>query len=686
MRWLYRSGTAAYHLGIRVAARLGNRKATDWVAGRRDYTAFNRRLEAIHREGRSVVWLHAASLGEFEQARPVLALLRAERPDLAVVVSFYSPSGYARCRDTELADAVSYLPPDGPRRAAEWVANLRPRLALFVKYEFWWDHLAALTAAGVPTLLLAGSFRARQPFFSWYGGWWRRQLRHFAHFAVQTPGDAVRLADIGYANTTVTGDPRMDRVLDLAATPFSDPILEAFVGGSETICIAGSVWPADVERIAAAWPEVKGQWKLILAPHELHPEELDRWQKEFSADRYSQPLTGKRVLLLDTIGILSRSYRYGTVAYVGGGFGSGLHNTLEPLSYGLPVCLGPRYHKFPEASETVAAGGAFVVRTGDELADLLKRLADPGSRSIAGKAQRAYAGRQAGAAARTLEVIRSFLPLLLCLLLSGGLGAQSWSTATRLEKCLDGLYVKANLMVALSGTEWRPGLCLGVSRLREEESTAIRLRLEADRTYVFIASGERSEGDLDLYLRTPTGEVLAEDAEIDGTPIVRYTTDTARTVLLQLQSLSGGAGGDFVGFAILRSDGQALIRPRYRAVVRQFGAAAGAVRAAGAATDFTTGAHGWALLGYLLGEEATTLEALYLPPGDNFIAVSAGEDILDIDLFLADDRLELLRADAGEDPYPMLEYRVSEPGPFRLRLAIERARRRDLVLLGFFTH
>jgi 3-deoxy-D-manno-octulosonic-acid transferase len=685
MRWLYRAGTAAYHLGIRAAAAWGNDKATAWVAGRRDYSEVYAKLQDLRLNGRRLIWVHAASLGEFEQARPVLRELRDRYPELAVVVTFYSPSGYARCRGTELADLVAYLPPDGRRNAREWLNALRPSLAVFVKYEFWFDHLSALDEAGVPTLLIAGKFRPDQPFFRWYGSWWRGELGHFTHFGVQTEADARLLAGIGYTNAEVTGDPRVDRVLQLAAAPFSDPVLEGFTAGAERVLLAGSVWPADVAIIAAAWAELQHDWHLVLAPHELHRAQLSEWQRDFSADRYTESLTGKKVLLLDTVGILSRAYRYGSVAYVGGGFGSGLHNTLEPMSYGLPVCFGPKHGKFPEAGGAVAAGGAFVVRNGGELADTLSKLARPATRRSAERAQHEYTERHQGAAGRTFDLIRRYLPLWLFLFASP-LVAQSWSAADRLETCLDGIFSKSNLMVALSGTEWRPGLCLGVGRLREGESAAIRLELTAGHSFVFLASGEGAGSDIDLYLRRSDGTILATDAEADGTPIIRYGTDTAHTVILQLHVRQSDRDTEFAGFGILRSGGTALPRDRYREVAQRFGAAAGAVRAAGAATEFTVGSSGWAVLGYLVGREEVTLDGLNLPLGNNFVAVSAGDHIQDVDLFLADRDLRLLRTDTGKDAYPMLEYRVSEPGAFRLRLSIERAREPDLLLLGFFTH
>ena len=325
----YRFGLGAYHLGVRTAATFGNIRARQWVAGRQQDV--RPQIEALHAAGRSIAWFHAASLGEFEQGRPVLELLRIERPDLVVVLTFFSPSGYERCAHTPLAEVVTYIPEDTPAEAADWIQLLRPTLAVFIKYEFWYYHLRALRQAAVPTVLIAGSFRRSQPFFRWYGGAWREMLQAYTAFTVQTPSDGALLAELGHHNVSITGDPRLDRTYALAQAPFQDERLAAFVRDGAPVLFAGSVWPADVAIIQAAWPQLRDRWRLVLAPHQLDEVQLAQWQEAFGADRYTGPDTGSRVLLLDTIGILSRAYRYGTVAFIGGGYGkAGLHNTLEP--------------------------------------------------------------------------------------------------------------------------------------------------------------------------------------------------------------------------------------------------------------------------------------------------------------------------------------------------------------------
>ena len=680
MRWLYRTGVEAYHLGIRLAARAGNARAMKWRTGRDSLD--REAILRLHRTGRRLIWLHAASLGEFEQGRPVLTELRRRLPDWAVVVTFFSPSGYERCKDTELADVVAYLPPDHPDRAREWIDLLRPSLAVFVKYEFWYDHLRALHEAGVPTFLVAGSFRPDQPFFRWYGSAWRDMLGWFTHFAVQTEADRLLLAGLGLHNVTVTGDPRLDRTAMLAESSFTDDRLAAFCTDRPTL-FAGSVWPPDVALLSEVWPTFRGRWKLVLAPHQLREEELTEWQQRFGAERYTRTAEGSDVLLLDTIGILSRSYRYGDAAYVGGAFGSGLHNTLEPLSYGLPVIFGPKYHKFPEAVAARAGGGAFSIGTAGELASVLEKLSDTDFRHEAARAQLGYRDAHRGAGRRTAALLTK---LLLLVLLATPLSAQSWDAADRMVATLDGVYAKCNLMVALSGQEWRPGLCLTAAELEVGATVSLELELEAQEEYTFIASSEQRDNDLDLYLRNADNEVVSADDRTDGTPVLQFTADSGGRYTIQVQLVRATAPTAFVGLGMLGSDGRSFADPEYRIVSTQFGAAAGAVRAAGGASRFGAGRNEWCVYGYLLEEgQGATISGLRLARGSNFIAATGTDDVKDLDLYLADEDLNILRRDRDPDPYPMIEYDNQRDRPILLRVEVEKAARAGLILLGLFT-
>lgn len=416
--FLYQLAVSAYHLAIRLAALLGGQQAQLWVIGRQNPAASQLppHLRARQRTA-PLLWIHCASLGEWEQGRPVLEALRERLPDHKVLLTFFSPSGYERCKDTPLADHVAYLPADGPVRARSWVADLAPELAIFVKYEFWFFHLRALHQAGVPIFLVAASFRPGQPFFQWWGGWWRTMLGFFTRIMVQTSTDAELLTGPGRQpaeKVLVAGDPRMDRTRQLAETPFTDTLLAAFAQEGTHTIIAGSVWPPDVALWQAIWARLPENCRLVLAPHQLHEAEITGWAEALNAARYTQAspenVVDYRVLLLDTIGILSRAYRFGEVAYVGGAFKTGLHNTLEPLAYGLPVIFGPRHQKFPEAGAAIRQGGGFSVDSPEVLLAVVQQLLHPEQRAKAAFAQRELGEALAGAGRRTAEEILRYLP------------------------------------------------------------------------------------------------------------------------------------------------------------------------------------------------------------------------------------------------------------------------------------
>lgn len=409
MTLFYRIAISAYHLVIRLAAVFGVKQAKLWVKGRQDPDSSQLPLHLRSRpKNERLIWMHCASLGEFEQGRPVLEEFRAARPDWKVLLTFYSPSGYERCKDESLADHVAYLPADGPRRADKWLADVQPDAAIFVKYEFWFFHLRALHRAGVPIFLVAASFRGSQSFFKPWGGWWRRMLGFFTAIIVQTKSDRDLLTGPGKIApevVIVAGDPRMDRTLQLAETPFTDKLLEDFTTSHTFTIFAGSVWPQDVACWLKIWHQLPAHYRLVLAPHQLHEAEISAWEKAFDAVRYTEAdgknITRSRVLILDTIGILSRAYRYGDIAYIGGAFKTGLHNTLEPMAYGLPVIFGPRYHKFPEAAEAINRGGAISIGSAEDL--LAATQPPPGEKAV--KAQQELCAENAGAGLRTTKII-----------------------------------------------------------------------------------------------------------------------------------------------------------------------------------------------------------------------------------------------------------------------------------------
>ncbi len=325
------------------------------------------------------VWFHAASLGEFEQGRPVIEQLKIEQPDTKIVLTFFSPSGYEVRKNYAGADIVCYLPLDTPRSARRFVKMVNPAQAIFIKYEFWPNYLLALQAEQVPTYSISAIFRPNQLFFQWYGTWYKKLLKTFKHIFVQDEVSLKLLAENGISNATVAGDSRFDRVVDLVGQSKSIPLVEAFVKDAEKVIVAGSTWPKDEELLVGYLKEHKDV-KLILVPHEIHEAHLSGIFKLLGTDfiRYTQAneqnILSTNCLVVDTIGLLSSIYRYTNIAYIGGGFGVGIHNTLEAAVYGVPVVFGPTYQKFREARELIAVGGAFSIDGYDSLQLQLDQL------------------------------------------------------------------------------------------------------------------------------------------------------------------------------------------------------------------------------------------------------------------------------------------------------------------------
>ncbi|MBX2973485.1 MAG: 3-deoxy-D-manno-octulosonic acid transferase [Flavobacteriales bacterium] len=402
-------GTALYHTGIRLAAPFVP-KARAWVEGRKGMWG---RLEAKRAGLQGCLWMHCASVGEFEQGLPVLEAIKRERPALPVLVTFFSPSGYEARKTHPLATHVEYLPPDTAANAARLQALLKPCAAIFIKYEFWYRHLHALKEARVPTFLVSAIFRPSQPFFAWYGGAHRAMLGCFTQLFVQDEGSRALLAGIGVHNVIVSGDTRFDRVLEIVGRNEELPVAQAFRSTSAApVLVAGSTWPDDERTLFAALAHFP-QLRMMVAPHELTaphlqavaseaPAPLARWSGEATADA--------RTLLVDRMGLLSRLYRYADITYVGGGFGSGIHNTLEAAAWGRPVIFGPNHARFAEAAGLIEAGAGFSVKNAEELRDVLHRLLrEEGALRKASDTAAHFVARHQGA---TRRVVQAVLPWL----------------------------------------------------------------------------------------------------------------------------------------------------------------------------------------------------------------------------------------------------------------------------------
>lgn len=408
----YQTAIRLYGFLIWVAA-LVNQKARLWVAGRKDW--HTRLAEQLAGNTAPVIWLHAASLGEFEQARPVLETLRQHHPDQKILVTFFSPSGYEVRKTYTGADFVTYLPLDTPANARRFVALAQPRLVLFVKYEFWANYLLELKRQNIPAVLFSAVFRPGQVFFRWYGGFQRSLLTCFTHILVQNEESVLLLRSVGYESVVLAGDTRFDRVADTAAHKQNFPIAQDFCADRPTL-IAGSVWPDDMAVLIPFLNEFKNPLRVVIAPHEINAEQISRWQEQLSRPSvlYSELITQQvdnqtNYLFIDNIGMLASLYQYGQFAFVGGGFKpGGLHNILEPATFGLPIFFGPEIGKFPEAGALVAEGGAFLV-SADFAADFGKLYHNPHERARAGGISRNYVQRNIGATAAVVKVAHMLL-------------------------------------------------------------------------------------------------------------------------------------------------------------------------------------------------------------------------------------------------------------------------------------
>ena len=366
--WLYNFGLTLYVWLIRLVAPR-HPKARLWIDGRKDL--YKRMAETIDPTDR-IVWVHVASLGEFEQGRPIIERIRKTHPEYKILLTFFSPSGYEVRKNYQGVDYIFYLPIDTPRNARRFLDAAHPEIAIFVKYEFWLNLLRDLRRRKVRTYIVSAIFRRNSIFFRPYGGMWRQALESFDVMFVQNEESKKLLAGLGFDNVIVAGDTRFDRVAEIAAAAKHIDIIDRFKG-DKRLFVAGSTWNPDEElliRLINDNPDMK----FNVAPHEMDEGRMARLAAEAKGGtlRYTQctPHTAygsKQLLILDTVGILASVYGYATWSYIGGGFGVGIHNTLEAATFGLPVAFGPNYAKFKEARDLVTLGAARSVKNYDEL-------------------------------------------------------------------------------------------------------------------------------------------------------------------------------------------------------------------------------------------------------------------------------------------------------------------------------
>jgi len=377
MSFIYNFIIHCYCFAIWVVS-LWNEKAAKWVGGRKDI--FARMKEEII-PGDKIVWFHCASLGEFEQGRPVMEQFRKNHPDFKILLTFFSPSGYEIRKDYAGADYIFYLPVDTKKNAEHFLKTVNPCMAVFVKYEYWYHYFNTLKNLQIPLLVISAIFRKEQHFFQWYGGWFRNLLRKPAMFFVQDDESGRLLYNIGISNVVVSGDTRFDRVADIAKNINDFHVIEKFKN-NKLLLIAGSTWQKD-EQLLMQWFKDSNNLKMIVTPHEIDNNRINalcmsipgKKGLKFSAATVENVLTAD-FLIIDSIGILSSVYRYGEVAYIGGGFGAGIHNILEATVFGLPVLFGPNYHKSKEAVDLAELKAAFCVKDQQELNVQLYKLLD----------------------------------------------------------------------------------------------------------------------------------------------------------------------------------------------------------------------------------------------------------------------------------------------------------------------
>lgn len=410
--FLYDGFIQLYAVAIRLAA-LGNRKAAAWIGGRRDvFLQLQKEISTADK----VIWMHCSSAGEFEQGKPVVEALKKAYPQKKIVVSFFSPSGYGVAKNYPFADVITYLPLDTRENAERFFKLVHPELVIFVKYEFWFHHLSVAAFHHVPALLISAVFRPDQAFFKRYGNFYRQMLFLFRHIFVQDEASRQLLQANGIQHCSIGGDTRFDRVATIAAGFSEIPLIPDFIN-SKPVIVAGSTWPGDEEALALYQKQNKDV-KLIIAPHEINPKHIAQVQAQFAgAILYSSLknvqdqqslLKDSPVLIVDSVGLLSRLYRYATVTYVGGGFTrDGIHNILEAAVWGKPVLFGPNYKKYREAKEMIAAGGAVSFSTAAELIKIADDLlTNENHLQEIGLKAKNYIAENTGATGKILQAIQ----------------------------------------------------------------------------------------------------------------------------------------------------------------------------------------------------------------------------------------------------------------------------------------
>jgi 3-deoxy-D-manno-octulosonic-acid transferase len=369
MHFLYNSAILFAQFLLKIIA-LFSPKIKLFINGRKDVFLI---LEQKISSEDKTIWFHAASLGEYEQGLPVIEKIKDNYPNHKIVVTFFSPSGYEVRKNNTVADATVYLPLDTPKNAKRFLELVHPDIAFFIKYEFWINYLNQLQKQNIPTYLISGIFREKQLFFKWYGGFYKKALDAFAHFFVQNENSKKLISQLGKTNITISGDTRFDRVVTILEKDNTLDFIDQFKNNKITI-VVGSSWPKDEALLTEFINSSEQDVKFIIAPHNIKPDQIKQLQNSITkktvlfSEKENKDLSQFNVFIIDTIGILTKIYSYADIAYVGGGFGNpGVHNLLEPATFGIPIVIGPNYSHFDEAISLVKIGGCISITDFKEL-------------------------------------------------------------------------------------------------------------------------------------------------------------------------------------------------------------------------------------------------------------------------------------------------------------------------------
>ena len=391
---------------------LANPKISRFVSGRKEvFDVLKNRISKTDK----VLWIHAASLGEYEQGLPILERLKLEYPNHKILLTFFSPSGYEVKKESSPADITTYLPIDTPKKAAMFLDTVKPSLAIFIKYEIWPNYLHMLNKRKIPVLLISARFKPNKIFFKSYGGFMRSSLSKFSRIFVQDQSSSMLLKNIGIENVSVVGDTRLDRVLEILEQDNSLEFMNQFQQGKNCL-VAGSTWPEDEKLLVEFINNTKGDEKFVIAPHNINAEHIQNLQKSISkkillfTELPKEVSADIQVIIIDTIGLLTKIYSYATIAYVGGGFATGLHNTLEPAVFGIPVIIGPNYKGFLEAEDLVQLGGILPIKDQKEFNKVINQLFNNAKESSSiGAINSQYILNNKGASIQIMEGIRTLL-------------------------------------------------------------------------------------------------------------------------------------------------------------------------------------------------------------------------------------------------------------------------------------